>query len=167
MEWSRRVHKYNCILYSKRPNQRPRQPDLGTFCGEQVIHRLAPIQPTPPPGGPILDILSRPQAAPARTGTAAPARTGTAAPRSGPTGSATSPRTRPTGSQWVEKVCVSKKNPCELRGDPTCRYSPQKSFTPLTLISLYFKIPIPVKSSKIIRSSSNLWNCLIVSVKDS
>ena len=34
---------------------------------------------------------------------------------------------------------------------PTCTlYTPQKSFAPLTLISLYFKLPVPVKSRNMI-----------------
>ena len=42
--------------------------------------------------------------------------------------------------------------------------TPQNSFAPLSFISLYFKLPIPVKSGKMIWSSSNFQILFIVPI---
>ena len=43
-------------------------------------------------------------------------------------------------------------------------YTPKKSFAPLILISLYFKLQIPVESRKTIRSSSYFQGMLYVPI---
>ena len=57
------------------------------------------------------------------------------------------------------------------KNDKQAIYTHQKSFEPLTLISLYFKLPIPMKSGKMIWLSSNFQRMSYVpitvdSVKD-